>query len=162
MNNDQNLSFENLKFNPFQCNSILSDNISDPDFNLFTENNLQNLDTKYYTVEETSTYFQQLKTQTFSILNLNIRSLNKNFEKFKLFLKTINFNFKVICLTETWCLTKDVEKNSLFQLPNYKAIHQVRNKNCKGGGVCIFIHKTLNFKLRNDLSVPTIIANHFL
>ena len=45
MNTDkEELSFENLKFNPFQCkNNILLDNLSDPDFNIYNENNLQNL-----------------------------------------------------------------------------------------------------------------------
>ena len=31
-------------------------------------------------------------------------------------------------------------------------IHQVRNS-CKGGGLCIFIHELLCYKLRKDLSI---------
>ena len=44
-----NPSFENYKFNPFTThnNNLLMDNMSDPDMNLFNENNLLNLDTPY-------------------------------------------------------------------------------------------------------------------
>ena len=36
--------FENLKFNPFSTDtSVLIDNLSDPDVNLFNESTLQNL-----------------------------------------------------------------------------------------------------------------------
>ena len=46
-NNKEKLNFENLTCNPFQCkNDILLDNLSDPDFNIYNENNLQNLNTK--------------------------------------------------------------------------------------------------------------------
>ena len=51
------------------------DNLSDPDFNIYNENNLQNLNTKYYTVEEAHKHIYQIKTKQFSILNLNIRVL---------------------------------------------------------------------------------------
>ena len=141
--------YEDLKFNPFQSNSILIDNFSDPDYNL------QNLDTPYYSVEEASEHFRHKETNSFSVLHLNIRSLNKNFENFKLFLAEINFNFKLICLSETWCQDKNPNENSLFQLPNYNVIHQNRNQNRKGGGVCIFIHQSLNYKTRDDLSTCT-------
>ena len=50
--------YEDLKFNPFQSNSILIDNFSDPDYNLFNESNLQNLDTPYYSVDEASEHFR--------------------------------------------------------------------------------------------------------
>ena len=41
---------------------------------------------------------------------------------------------------------------SLYELPNYKGIHQVRNYS-KGGEVSLYINKSLNFKLRPDLSI---------
>ena len=39
-------------------------------------------------------------------------------------------------------------------MPNYKSIHQVRNYG-KGGGVSIYENKSLNFKLRPDLSISS-------
>ena len=86
----------------------------------------------------------------FSILHLNIRSIQKNFEKFKLFLLSTKTDFKVICLTETWCHNIEIEFNSNFQSKNYKVVHQVRNSEKPGGGVCIFIHNSLIYKPRSD------------
>ena len=38
-----------------------------------------------------------------------------------------------------------------FQLSGFKALHET-GKNCKGGGVCVFVRENLSFKLREDLS----------
>ena len=46
----------------------------------------------------------------------------------------------------------NINKNSSFQLPNYNTEHQIR-KSGKGGGVCIFIYESLDYKLRKDLSI---------
>mgnify|MGYP001795064481 FL=1 len=88
----------------------------------------------------------------FSILHLNIRSIKKNFENFKLFLSSFSFDFSIICFSETWLDDSFLESQSLYELPNYKSVHQVRN-NGKGGGVSIYINEAINFKLRSDLSI---------
>ena len=46
----------------------------------------------------------------------------------------------------------NINKNSSFQLPNYNTEHQIR-KSGQGGGVCIFIHDSLDYKVRKDLSI---------
>ena len=61
-------------------------------------------------------------------------------------------NFSIICLTETWNSDESFLNNSNFQLPNYNSIHFGR-KNKRGGGICIFISDSLNFKRINDLSI---------
>ena len=90
----------------------------------------------------------------FSLLNINIRSLSKNFENFKLLLENLRFPFKIICITETW-YQGDIETNSKFSIPGYKIIHQPRanSSHSQGGGVCIFVHDSLNFKTLNYLSI---------
>ena len=61
--------------------------------------------------------------------------MNKNFDNFELFLHDLNFNFKIICFTETWCRKADLQ-NSNFEIPGYTVIHQPRaDKSQKGGGV---------------------------
>ena len=57
------------------------------------------------------------------------------------------------CFLEKW-LNDDTLSTywSLYELPNYKSIHQIRNYS-KRGGVSIYINKSLNFKLRPDLSI---------
>ena len=73
----------------------------------------------------------------------------KTLNPLKELLTTIKFEFKVICRTETWC-TGDPRNETLFNLENYTSINQVR-KHCRGGGICVFIHNSLTFKLRSDL-----------
>ena len=59
----------------------------------------------------------------------------------------MNSNFQIICLTETWCQNIEMETNSNFQLQNYSVIHQVRSSEKHSGGMCIFIHNSLTYKL---------------
>ena len=146
-------SFENLKFDPFDSNEILLNNSNDPDKNFYNE--IQSLDTPYFFPEELSSDSKKLEIESnFSVLHINIRSMSKSFEAFKRFLHSVGSLFKVLCITETWCDETSCE-SSLFHLSNYKSVHQVRStkhKNGKGGGVCIYIHNSLDLTLRKDLN----------
>ena len=51
----------------------------------------------------------------FSILQLTIRSIKKDFEIFKSFLSSLDFTFSIICFSETWCDDLD---NFIYDLPN--------------------------------------------
>ena len=64
---------------------------------------------------------------------------------------TLKFEIKVICITETWCSDNSMNYN-LLKLPQYKSIHQVRRTG-KGGGIAVFLHESLTFNVRHDLSV---------
>ena len=64
---------------------------------------------------------------------------------------TLKFEFKVICITETWCSDNSVN-HDLFELPQYKSIHQVRRAG-KGGGIAVFLLESLTVNIRHDLSV---------
>ena len=56
-------------------------------------------------------------------------------------------------LAETWADDISFSKNLNFQPSGYKVLHQTR-KNCEGGrGVCVFLHESLSFKIREDLSI---------
>ena len=110
-----------MKFQLFNsCNNFLK-NENDSDANIFSEN-LQNLNTPYILPQESNAIFQKSKTDSFSVLHVNIRSLNKKFEKLKLMLSKLTFSFKIICLTETWCTNEHFANNSNYQLHNYSAI----------------------------------------
>ena len=65
---------------------------------------------------------------------------------------TVLIDYSIICFSETWLDDSFLESQSLYELPNYKSVHQVRN-NGKGGGVSIYINESINFKLRSDLSI---------
>jgi len=143
---------DNLSFNIFgNDNRITLSDTNDPDINYFNEKKFQS---KSFSLADVTQHFSQKSPDSLSILNVNIRSMSKNFENFKLMLFKINFPFKLICFTETWSKKEEFQKNLNFTLPNYTSVHQARdNEKHAGGGVCIYIHNSLNFKLRNDLDV---------
>ena len=58
---------------------------------------------------------EQLNKDNFSILHLNIRSLNANADNFREFLAFLNGNFSVIVITESWC-DETANENSLLNL----------------------------------------------
>ena len=126
-----------------------SDN-TDPDKNFFNDK-LQQIDSPYFSVEGFIAISEQLIKDNFSILHLNIKSLDANINNFREFLAPLNGNFSVIVLTESWC-NETANENSLLNLDNYYSVHQTKN-NRKGGGICIYIHKQLEFKLRNDIDI---------
>lgn len=141
-------NYENLEFDPFQGNeTVLLNDLTDPDINFY--NNEITRNAKYYN-PNTDNLSTEIDIKYFSILHLNIRSIQKKFENFKHLLHNLKVTFKIICFTETWCNDINIEKNSNFQLQNYTVIHQIRNCKKKGGGVCMFIHNSILFNLKSD------------
>ena len=130
---------------------ILLDNSCDPDVNFFSLKT-QNLDTPYILPEEFQKFVGSSSHDSFSILHLNIRSIKKNFDNFKLFFSSLVFSFSVICFSETWL---DEVGNSLYELPNYISKHQVRDDR-KGGEVSIYIHNSLSFKVLSNLCINSV------
>ena len=122
----------------------LNEKLSINDDDTFTNIDAKILDTRYYQPNE----FIKIKGECqFAILNINIRSMTKNFSNFLEFYKDINFYFDVICITETW---EDKEaplsNNSLFNLPHYKLVSRPRTSS-KGGGVCIYVLNKHSFEI---------------
>ena len=146
--NITNENYENFETKLFSFQSILSSDNNDPDKNFFNDK-LQKIDSPYFSLENFAAISEKLNRNNFSMLHLNIRSLNKNIDDFREFLASFKASFSVIVLTESWC-DETVNNNSLLILENYNSVHQTR-KNKKGGGICIYIHKSLDFKIRNDI-----------
>ena len=72
--------------------------------------------------EESSRNLNNFDKSSFSMLHLNVRSLQKNFENlFNLFM-TLKFEFKVICITQTWYSDNSMN-HDIFEVPQYKSIH---------------------------------------
>ena len=107
--------FKNLKFSSFDLQNILLNNSNDPDDNFFNTNQFS--DTNYFTIEETKSKLFCSDDKSISILHRNIRSLKKNFDKLVDFLATLSFNFKVICISETWC-SSEHNDSDLYKLTN--------------------------------------------
>ena len=96
--------------------------------------------------EEVKRLSTSFNTPQFSILHLNIRSIQKNLNKLQQFLCEIDFLPDVIALSEIW-----VSETSFFK-PNLNGYEYVfeSSKN-KAGGVALFIKDSINYSLRNDL-----------
>ena len=129
----------------FDFQKILNNDSQDPDGNFFNAFDFK--DSQYFTPEESSRNLNNFDKSSFSMLHLNIRSLQKNFDSLLNLLMTLKFEFKVICITETWCSDNSMNHN-LFELPQYKRIHQVRRAN-KGGGIAVVLHESITFNIRS-------------
>ena len=150
-----NGSFESQSFNPFSVNGDFKDNDQDPDVN-FCPTHISSLDTSYYIPNELNENLENFQQKSFSVLHLNIRSMNKNFESFREILDSLNllgFSFSAICLSETWCQPHKTS-NSNLQIPDYVSLHQIR-KNCRGGRLCIFLLESIFYIVRDDLAVSS-------
>jgi len=68
------------------------------EYSFLTEIDINCLSNEYYIPEK----FLKVKiNKDLSILSINIRSMSKNFESFKLFFYSLNYVFDVICFSET-------------------------------------------------------------
>ena len=76
---EADLNYENLIFNPLKSNSILLENISETD--LISSND--NLNAPYLLPKEASEHLKNVSENDFSVLHVNIRSVQKNFENLK-------------------------------------------------------------------------------
>ena len=86
----------------------------------------------------------------FSVYHINIRSLNKNFDKLLEFLSIMKNEFDIIAISETWCNDDIININSLYQIPNYNPIYQIRKTSSRG--LVLYMHKTITFNVLEKLS----------
>ena len=108
-----------------------------------------------YRYLDTDTFNSNLNNTSFnsklSLFNLNIRSINNKMDHLKYFLDTLDFNFSIIGISETWLS----ELSPAPHLQNYAFYSQDRQSNKGGGGVGLFVRNDLNIKPRQDLSLPS-------
>ena len=111
-----------------------------------TDSNFFEQDSLYYDLKE----FNNLnnKFNQFSLLHLNISSLQYHFEELNDLLETSNTKFSVIGITESR-LKKGTKPISNIDLPNYKIEHTPTES--EKGGSLLYISNNLNYKIRNDL-----------
>ena len=81
-------SFESVCFSPFLANDSLNDPIQNHDVNFY---GIFSPKTNNLSPCEIDKNFKNFSEESFSVLHLNIRSMNKNFEAFQDFYKTLNF-----------------------------------------------------------------------
>ena len=129
------INFESLSYNLFSIYESSINSEHDPYINFYQD--VSSLETHYCSPNDFQNNFQCLLKISFSVLYLNITSMNKNFESFKEYYSTINFKSSIVCFSETWVDDISFNKDSNFQLSGYQVQHHTR-KNCKGRGICVF------------------------
>ena len=97
----------------------------------------------YIDTENLSSYMQKFKNH-FTVLDINIQSLNAKFDSFITLLNDLfnaNIYFSAICIQETWL--KNFINLDLFSIPNYSMISLPPT--CSShGGLVIYIHENFN------------------
>ena len=82
----------------------------------------------------------------FNILCLNARSLRDKFASFQILLKTLNINFSLIVITESWFL--EHEFLNQYELDGYNIFCDSRTKN-RGGGVCVYVSQKFEARVES-------------
>ena len=109
-------NFEWMSYNPFTVNDNFFNSKNDPYINFY--NDISPLDIKYFDSNEIREGFECLSKNGFSILHVNIRSMNKNYETLKNFYSKLNCT-NVICFSETWATDNLNCNDSNFQIESY-------------------------------------------
>ena len=94
-------SFESLSYKPCLVDGNHTANTElDANVNFFQ--NISSLDTQYFNIDDAKTFvINNISSDSFSVLHINIRSMQKNFEKSQEFFKTLKLNFSAVRLSET-------------------------------------------------------------
>ena len=139
--------------NDTESNTILDE--IDPDGNFFNSLERNGLcDSNYYVEQSFNNKFgNYTNSSQISMFHLNVRSIVSNFRQLDLLLSSLQTEFDVIGLSETW-LTKS--NTDIYNFTNYNHIYKTRN-NKRGGGVSMYIKKCYKHNLRDDLSI---LENH--
>ena len=120
----------------------------DPDSNFF--NFVYPTLCSYYSNEFLTNLSQDRWNNSLSFYHVNARSLVSNFDSLNLSLEAISKDFTVIGITETW-FTKNPTNSTMCNLNNY-ILHYSSRTN-RGGGVALYVNKSLQIRPREDLSI---------
>ena len=99
----------------------------------------------YYDCESLHGYLTT-DQNSLNVIHMNIRSCNRNFNEFAIFINQTGVEFPVIVLTETWLTAESDWLNIL----GYRAFHSIRGARA-GGGVTILVSDRLNSDKKDNL-----------
>ena len=94
---------------------------------------------KYYDLDNYNLTTKLLKLSYTSILHVNARSMQKNFDKLKYLLQCLPKPSDIIAVTETWFLQ---HTKHMYELDGYKSFHVFRTVR-EHGGVSIYVRNSL-------------------
>ena len=134
-----------------KLNSAINNNAFDLDTEIEDDDEvIPTIDCQYYNVDDfSSAKFNP--TKTFSILHYNIHSIERHIEEFRVILKMIDFNFDIICISESKVI-KDCDPKVDISIDGYQTPISTPTESTKGD-VLIYVKSGINFKPRNDLNL---------
>ena len=100
----QTENFENISVNIYETVSYTKFDERDPDTNFFYNMIKSSFETSYFKPNEVKPYLrstQYLEKRT--VLQVNIRSIKRNFENLKALFEECEFVFNIVCVSEPWC-----------------------------------------------------------
>ena len=145
-------SYQTNLFN--QLNAAINNNAFDLDTDLSGQSDerdiIPSINCQYYSIDDFSAA-KFSPSRNFSILHYNIHSIQCHIEEFRVALKMLDFNFDVICFSESK-LHKDFAPKIDINIEGYHAPISTPTESSKGG-VLIYVNKNLHFKPRSDLNI---------
>ena len=120
-----------------------------------------NMNCKYYGTEDfLKGKFKENKT--FSILHLNIHSIEYHIEDLRILLHMLNFKFDFICISESK-IQKNVTPKTDISIAGYQTPVGTPTE-AKKGGVLMYIKEGINYKPRTDLNMykPKELESYFV
>ena len=128
----------------------------DPDHNTLdncTVKKCSNYDTS---IEFNKTFCSQ---NNIYILHLNICCSQHKLTDLTYYLDNLNIIPSFIGISETWATKFNYH---VLNIPGYLHEQCIRSNNRKGGGTSIYIHKDIQYKNRNDISLPKNTMSQYL
>ena len=147
--------FEKQIFNLFDFQKILTDEGNDPDINCLN-NKSKAVNLAYCSIDEFNSSSQKLLKNSFSILHINIRNLNKNFEKLHEYLSFVKRDFSVVSFTEKWC---KAAPKFIIAATKLQPFHQIKNNGQIGGVVALYDQNSLDFNILKNKVLTSMIQN---
>ena len=106
--------------------------LNEDESDLDTGNEIHPIDCRYYTIDQFNEKTSN-STKHFSILHLNIHSIEFHIEELRIVLKLMNVKFDFICLTENK-IRKNFEPKTDITIDDYQFPVGTRTEVSKGGG----------------------------
>ena len=88
------------------------------------------------------------KTDRFSIFHTHIGSSKHNISQLMCYLNSINIDFSIIGLIETWRTSVHIDTQNI---PGYKHYYCIRAQIRQGSGSSLYVKYSIPFKERSDL-----------
>ena len=111
-------------FTPFEINDTVDTPFSDidPEYQYYANlHHNNNLNCDYYFEDKFRCKLDKKDESRLSSFHLNVKSIPKHYDEMELYLKSLDFKFSLIGLTETWL---DVDKEEFYDLNGYTSYNR--------------------------------------